>query len=114
MELKTRLDIGHKLDRVTWRKSVAEQCFDYFKRFPENEAWFIKELDELYHRNKYYGQYRNHISLTAVPLANKIYEQLDTITFPFLLRVACRGWDTSGGTWAWSMKTVHIQFMTPN
>ena len=85
---------------------MREQCLNYFTRFPENEEWFIDELKELYWRNKYIGQYRNHISLTAVPLANKIYEQLGIITFPFIYRVACRGWDTSGGTWAWSMRTV--------
>ena len=41
-----------------------------------------------------------------IPLADKIYEQLQIIAFPFIQRVACRGWDTGGGTWAWSMKSV--------
>ena len=105
MDFNTELDVNHKLSKVVWRDSVREQCLNYFKRFPENEEWFINELRELYWCNKYIGQYRNHISLTAIPLANKIYEQLGMITFPFIHRVACRGWDTSGGTWAWSMQT---------
>lgn len=106
MNLETELDIQHKLRRVAFDNSVAEFCLAYFKRFPENETWFITELNELYWRNKYIGQYRNHISLTAIPLANKIYEQLGIITFPFIHRVTCRGWDTAGGTWAWSMQAV--------
>jgi len=107
MELSTELEIEYKLARVTWDKTVAKECLDYFKRFPENEEWFIHELNELYWRNKYIGSYRNHISLTAIPLANKIYEQLEIVTFPFIQRVACRGWDTAGGTWAWPMSTLH-------
>ncbi len=67
---------------------------------------FKTELEQLRWSNKYSGQYRNHISLTAVPLAIKVYEQLEIITFPFIERVASRGWDTSGGTWAWSMQSV--------
>jgi hypothetical protein len=106
MNLEVELDVQHKLLKVAWSDVVVDQCLNYFKRFPENEGWFIEELNELCWRNKYIGSYRNHISLTAVPLANKIYEQLGLITFPFIQRVASRGWDTSGGTWAWSMKTV--------
>lgn len=97
----------HNLRRVTnWNDGVFEQCLAYFKQFPENEEWFDDVLKELAWRNKFIGKFRNHISLTAVPLATKIYDQLGIITFPFIQRVACRGWDTSGGTWAWSMQTV--------
>ena len=96
-----------KLLKVTlYRNEVLSQCLEYFKKFPENEQWFANELEELVWDNKFRGQFRNHISLTAVPLATKIYEQLGIITFPFIQRVACRGWDNSGGTWAWSMKSV--------
>ncbi len=97
-----------KLLRVaSYRKEVVSQCLDYFSRFPENEQWFAREFEELAWRNKFVGQFRNHISLTAIPLATKIYEQLEIITFPFIHRVAGRGWDTAGGTWAWSMATAH-------
>lgn len=106
MEMATELEIRHKLNRVTWQDSVLEQCLEYFKRFPDSEEWFIEKLKELHWRNKYIGGYRNHISLTAVPLATKVYEQLGIITFPFIHRVASRGWGTSGGTWAWSMDCV--------
>ena len=96
-----------KLRKVTYcRKEVFPACMEYFRRFPENEQWFASELEELAWKCKFVGQFRNHISLTAVPLATKIYEQLEIITFPFIHRVAGRGWDTSGGTWAWSMATV--------
>ena len=81
-----------KLLKVSlYRKEVVSQCLEYFKRFPDNEQWFAKELEELAWSNKFVGSYRNHISLTAVPLATKIYEQLEIITFPFIQRVACRG-----------------------
>lgn len=106
MDFNTELDIRHKLDRVAWNATVGEQCLEYFKQFPENEEWFIKQLADLHWSNKYRGQFRNHISLTAIPLATKIYKQLEIITFPFIERVACRGWDTAGGTWAWSMQSV--------
>ncbi len=96
-----------KLRKVTlYREEVCSVCMEYFKRFPENGQWFASELDELAWSCKFKGEFRNHISLTAVPLATKLYEQLGLITFPFIHRVACRGWDTSGGTWAWSMATV--------
>ena len=102
------MDISEsKLLKVAlYRKDVVSQCLEYFNKFPDDEEWFAKELEELAWRNKFIGQFRNHISLTAVPLATKIYGQLEIITFPFIQRVACRGWDTSGGTWAWSMNTV--------
>ena len=102
------MDISEsKLLRVAlYRQEVVSKCLEYFNRFPENKEWFSEEFAELAWANKFVGQFRNHISLTAVPLANKIYAQLEVIAFPFIHRVACRGWDTSGGTWAWSMKTV--------
>ena len=97
----------HKLQKVTLhRNDVFCQCLVYFEQFPENEEWFNSELTDLAWRNKFVGEFRNHISLTAVPLATKIYKQLNIITFPFIQRIACRGWDTSGGTWAWAMDTV--------
>ena len=96
-----------KLFKVAlYRKEVASQCLEYFNRFPENEQWFSEKFEELAWDNKFRGQFRNHISLTAVPLATKIYGQLEIVTFPFIHRVASRGWDTSGGTWAWSMSAV--------
>ncbi len=96
-----------KLRKVTmYREEVFSACIEYFRRFPDNEQFFAEEVNELAWDNKFRGRFRNHISLTAVPLATKIYEQLGIITFPFIHRVAGRGWDTSGGTWAWSMKSV--------
>ncbi|KKN59291.1 hypothetical protein LCGC14_0543900 [marine sediment metagenome] len=91
---------------ASYRQEVVSQFLEYVHRFPENEKWFTEEFDELAWNNKFVGQFRNHISLTAVPLATKIYKQLEIITFPFIHRVACRGWDTAGGTWAWSMNCV--------
>lgn len=97
-----------KLRKVCeYNDEVHAACKTYFAKFPENEEWFAGELDELYWRFKYAGEYRNHISLTAVPLAEKIHKELGIITFPYIKRVACRGWDTSGGTWAWAMQTVY-------
>ena len=107
MNTETEVDIRWRLRRAAdYNDNVIESCIAYFNRFPEHEEWFTKELADLCWRNKFVGAYRNHISLTAVPLANKIYEQLGIIAFPFIQRVACRGWDTSGGTWAWSMDTT--------
>ena len=96
-----------KLEKVAlYNDKTVKLCLEYFDRFPDNKDWFESELKELTWRNKFLGQFRNHISLTAVPLAVKIYDQLEIITFPLIERVACRDWDTSGGTWAWSMKSV--------
>jgi len=98
----------HYLQRVAlYRSEVISACMEYFNRFPEHIEWFATHLEELHWRNKYIGEFRNHISLTAVLLANKIFEQLNIITFPFIERVACRGWGTADGTWAWAMQDVH-------
>jgi hypothetical protein len=97
----------NKLRKVTlYNDTVFSSCVEYFNKFPENKEYFAEQLNELAWKCKFVGQFRNHISLTAVPLATKIYEQLGIITFPFIHRVACRGWDTAGGTWAWAMDTV--------
>jgi hypothetical protein len=90
-----------------YEDKVSQACMVYFKKFPENKAWFTEQLEEQFHRFKYYGEYRNHISLTAAPLAEKIYKELNIVTFPFIIRTASRGWGTSSGTWAWAMKSVY-------
>ncbi len=100
-------DILSRLRKVSANEIVAEACLEYFNKFPENKAVFLEELVELRWRNKFVGSYRNHISLTAVPLALKIHEQLAIITFPFIERTTSRGWGTSGGTWAWAMKQYY-------
>lgn len=90
---------------ANYNSLVVADCIKYFAKFPGCEGSFTEELDELRWRNKFVGSFKNHISLNAVPLAEKIYEQLNIITFPFIERVACKGWSTAEGTWAWSMET---------
>lgn len=88
-----------------YRREVYEPFTAFINRFPDDMEWFAQKFDDLAWRYKFIGSYRNHISLTAVPLAEKIYTQMNIVVFPFIHRVACRGWDTAGGTWAWAMDT---------
>ena len=110
MDISKDYEFQRKLDRVcNYNKDVSKSVIDYFKQFPEYEAVFLERFERLAWSNKHIGSFRNHISLNAVPLAQKIYKELQLVTFPFIKFSPCRGWDTAGGTWSWSMEVYTEQ-----
>lgn len=75
----------HKLQRVAdYRDDVVEQFLEYVNKFPQNAEVFVELFEELAWDNKYGGRYRNHLSLTAVPLATKIYDQYKEAVEPLI------------------------------
>jgi hypothetical protein len=50
------------------------------------------------------GKKNAKITRNAILLAEKIEKDVGVFVFPHIRRVACRGWDVSGGTWSWAMQ----------
>lgn len=103
------------MDMIKLRKlccfdnKLIKNCFDFYNRLnDEQQNWFNEQLEELFRRFKYCGVTRNHISPASIKLAIKIFDELNILCFPNIQIGTRRGWDTSGGTWAWYMEKFPI------
>ena len=87
--------------------SVTEKdedlLFDYVTRLkPIQYQSFVRNMYRLIDR-KTKGNKRAKITHNAIKLALRI-EQVDSIrVFPFIEKIATKGWDTKGGTYSFSM-----------
>lgn len=57
---------------------------------------------QLYHDCKY-NRKKCNITHNSIQLTLKVYKDLDIKTFPYINKIACKGWDLSGGTYAYSL-----------
>ena len=62
---------------------------------------YIRIAEKLYDMRTL-GQTSNKVTLNAIKLCLKLND-LGCRTFPMINKIATRGWDTSGGTYAFSM-----------
>ena len=87
--------------------SVTEKdedlLYDYVTRLkPIQYQSFVRNMYRLIDR-KTKGNKRAKITHNAIKLALRI-EQVDSIrVFPFIEKIATKGWDTKGGTYSFSM-----------
>lgn len=69
--------------------------------FEEELDMYIRIAKKLYDMRTL-GQTSNKVTLNAIKLCLKLND-LGCRTFPMINKIATRGWDTSGGTYAFSM-----------
>lgn len=69
--------------------------------FEEELDMYIRIAEKLYDMRTL-GQTSNKVTLNAIKLCLKLND-LGCRTFPVINKIATRGWDTSGGTYAFSM-----------
>ena len=69
--------------------------------FEEELDMYIRIAEKLYDMRTL-GQTSNKVTLNAIKLCLKLND-LGCRTFPMINKIATRGWDTSGGTYAFSM-----------
>ena len=72
--------------------------------FEEELDMYIRIAEKLYDMRTL-GQTSNKVTLNAIKLCLKLND-LGCRTFPMINKIATRGWDTSGGTYAFSMYAV--------
>ena len=87
--------------------SVTEKdedlLYDYITRLkPIQYQSFVRNVYKLIDR-KTKGNKRAKITHNAIRLALRIEEVDNTRVFPFIEKIATKGWDTKGGTYSFSM-----------
>ena len=87
--------------------SVTEKdedlLYDYITRLkPIQYQSFVRNVYKLIDR-KTKGNKRAKITHNAIRLALRIEEVENTRVFPFIEKIATKGWDTKGGTYSFSM-----------
>ena len=78
--------------------------------FGMHERWdFInKYADDCWEKAKKYNE-QNKISKNAVAVAERIEKDLGIKLFPLITKIACKGFDIGGGTYAFSMTDINGQ-----
>lgn len=66
---------------------------------------YINIANDMYDRRTV-GNRSLKVSLNAIKLCLKLHK-LGHKTFPYICKLATKGWDTAGGTYAFSMPSVH-------
>ena len=84
-------------------KHIPTRYFNH--TFSMNERWeFIeKYANDKWEMAKMYDE-RKLITKSAVKIAEIIEKKLEIKLFPLITKIACKGFDISGGTYAFSMR----------
>jgi hypothetical protein len=77
---------------------------EYIDLLNTNELNVFKIIaDDLKYKKKYYGMKKYKIGDNSIKLSLKIFNQTGIKTFPYIERIACKGWSISDGSFAWMM-----------
>jgi hypothetical protein len=80
---------------ITYINSLTDKELDVYIRLAEN----------LYDR-RHLGARSIKVSANAIKLCLRLSE-CDTKTFPYIKKIATKGWDTAGGTYSFSMPVLN-------
>jgi hypothetical protein len=69
---------------------------------------FCELLESFIYNRKYRGQRKYMITNNSVSLTIKILNEVGHKVFPYINKVATKGWNLSGGTMAWSMFDLNV------
>lgn len=93
-------DAVHKDERskellTTYYNSLSEAEKEHFGKYSEQFWSFAKR-----------GAKKYKISKNAILIAMRLKDELDISCYPFVEKIATKGWDTRGGTFSWSMRVL--------
>lgn len=75
----------------------------YIKAFSKEECEKYLRIGERLKKSKYLTNRRVKITNNAIKLFMKIYDSSGILVFPYIEKLATKGWDTKGGTYSFSM-----------
>jgi len=73
---------------------------------------FQKLAEDFKHNKKYLGWKKYKISKNSIDLMIKIYEHTEIKVFPYISKVAGKGWSLSDGSFAWGMYRLDGSYPT--
>lgn len=102
-----KIDIQYIL-RYLYTKGVTEEDKENLYKYMDNLTYeelliFKKIVEDMKYYKKYKGLDKYRVSKNAINLCLKIYKDVELKTVPYIERIACKGWDMSGGTYAFEM-----------
>ena len=96
-----------KSDKLTEKDN--NKLTEYLNILSLDELKVFKQLAEQFKYNKkYLGWNKYKISKNAIDLTLKILKYTEIKVFPYIDRIARKGFDISGGTFAWGMEELNI------
>ena len=95
MLIKSDIPTKYIIDLDLYLKSLSSDELDTY----------IKIAEDLYDRRSL-GARSIKVSTNAIKLCIKL-SKYDTKTFPYIKKIATKGWDTAGGTYSFSMPLLN-------
>ena len=86
-------------------KALKFLC-DYYESLNEEERYVFEDIaDEYYYLTKQ-GSKKFKITQNGIYIAKRIKDELGISCYPVIEKIATKGWSTSDGTFAWSMRKL--------
>lgn len=94
-----------KLCSVSVRKDkkMTQMLADYYFSLSEDEQECFRQQSEWLLSLVKLGAKKYKITKNAILIAIRLKEELNITCYPFINKIATKGWGTSGGTFSWSM-----------
>lgn len=84
--------------------NYKEKIYKYINILSDKELkMFNKYAKDFVYNKKYLGCKNIKITTNAVKLCEKIYKGLDIKVFPYICKIAHKGYSVGDGTYAWGM-----------
>lgn len=78
----------------------------YYSLLNEDEKTCFEKYSEQFHQFAKRGAKKYKITKNAILIALRLKNELGVTCYPFIEKVATRGWGTDGGTFSWSMRIL--------
>ena len=88
------------------KKSANLLCL-YFQSLNDCEQTKFLELSERFYNFIKCGSRKYKITKNSVYIANRIKQELKIPCYPFIEKIATKGWSTSDGTFSWGMTLLN-------
>ena len=88
------------------KKSANLLCL-YFQSLNDCEQTKFLELSERFYNFIKCGSRKYKITKNSVYIANRIKQELKISCYPFIEKIATKGWSTSDGTFSWGMTLLN-------
>lgn len=96
------LDIIKYLYSYSLEEKDKKNLKEYINKLTIKELNVFKEIaKQLKELKKYHGHNKYKITSNSIKLTVKIYENTGVTTFPYIERIAQKGWSISDGTFSW-------------
>ena len=87
-------------------EKIQDALSSYFDNLNEAEKECFRKFSKRFAAWAEMGTKKYKISKNAIKIAIRLKDELGVVCYPFIEKIATKGWSTNGGTFSWSMQRL--------